>query len=322
MRSKLMTFSLGALVMSCTVYDSELLSDASGGGGDLSGGTNGSTGGQGASGGDMVGGGGGGPVGSGGAVLDPGSGGTIENSGGTSSADGGSAMGMGGSVKGSGGSASDGGTSGGSGGDPPTEVESIFDDFNDGNSTIRIADGRSGIWYAYNDGTVENSNMAPGPGQAWFTETIGKGDEALHVTATGFTSWGVGLVTAFDDGGGGGTAKPYDLLARGYDAVRFWAKKENTSDTTRLTLVIGDVNSTAVSGGGQCPDATCSYDHAKAGVDLTTSWNEYTIPLGDFARSSSADPIDFTKVLHFSLAQGGASIEFWIDDIRFVDQNP
>jgi hypothetical protein len=57
-------------------------------------------------------------------------------------------------------------------------------------------------------------------------------------------------------------------------------------------------------------------------VNLTTSWKEYTVPFTAFARNATVDPIDLTRAFHFHVAQAGTSIDFWIDDIRFVDLDP
>lgn len=212
----------------------------------------------------------------------------------------------------------------GTGGFPLTGgLESVLDDFEDGNATIKLVDGRFGNWNAYTDMTVADTAMMPGPNQAFFTTPRPEdGDnEALRVTATGFTSWGIGMFCSFDDTGVDPDPPlvPYDLVARGYDAVRLWAKRESMDVSSELILRIADAASTKDSEGGDCPEATCALDHASATVILGTEWEEHTILLSDFTRGSTPDPIDFSASFQFHLTASGTAIDFWVDDIRFVD---
>jgi hypothetical protein len=161
--------------------------------------------------------------------------------------------------------------------------------------------------------------MSPGPDQAFFTSKRDSGNEALRVTAKGFTDWGIGVYTPLDIDGVGDSLGAYDLVGRGYDAVRFWAKKETEEDSTTLGVLIADEASTLESEGGTCPAATCEYDHAHAGVNLTTEWQEYTLLLSNFVRGWTSDPIDLSKAYQFHVVQESESVDFWIDDIRFVD---
>jgi hypothetical protein len=233
---------------------------------------------------------------------------------------------LGGASGDSGGTSAGGGgmqaNSGGTGGIPTGGQESLFDDFNDGNATINITDGRFGVWNAYTDGT-EDATMTPGPGDPFVTSEREPENQALRVTATGFAAWGIGLYASFDDDGGGDPPElleAYDLPGRGYDAVRFWAKKEASSNATTLGIRIADDASTLASEGGSCPaPPDCAYDHARADVILTTEWTEYTVLLSSFQRTSTADPVDFSKSFQLHVVQLGQSIDFWIDDIRLVD---
>lgn len=279
----------------CSLYDAELLSQ--GIAGDESAG-DGGTEGDGDGDGDIASGGSGGGPASGGA-------GTGGN-------------GMGGDLGAGGGT----GSSPGAGGMTsfPTGVESTLDDFDDGNATIKLEAERFGYWNAYTDGTADDTAMTPGPNQPFVTTERDDEPEndALRVTAVGFTSWGIGMFCSFDDPGGG-TLEPYDLLGRGYDGIRFWAKKETTADASSLVIKIADAASTLDTEGGNCPEATCALDHAQIEVQLTTDWAEYTVPFTDFARTATPDPIDFSQAFQFHITQKSESIDFWIDDIRFVD---
>lgn len=297
-----MHFSYPVLLLStvgvaCSVYDANLLAEAvgngevGGDGGDATGGMTGEGDGD------------NGP--SGGMGGDTGIGGDI-----------GGGMGATGGDAGSGGT----GSGSGSGGSLNGGTESILDDFSDENAVIKLIDDRYGIWSAYTDGTAPSSAMTPGPDQPFVTAEREAGNPALRVSATGFSLWGVGLYAPFSDNGNG-TFDTYDLLSRGYDAVRFLAKKETSGDATILNVQIADSSSTLVSDGGTCPDAmaTCAYDHARAEVTLTTSWQEYTLPFSGFARVSTPMAVDFSEALQFHLTQGTTDIDFWVDDLRFVD---
>ena len=281
----------------CLVYDSSLLDDLSDPEG-LEGSVK-ATGGE-------------NPAGSGGA----------DNSGGMSS---GGSVGTGGGVAsggdpgvGSGSStgnwpATGGGASTGSGGSWTLSNESLVDDFDDMNAAIENEAGRAGTWMALSDGTA-GGVMTPGPGDPFVVAFREDTNFALHIVATGFESWGVGYFASLSESSGtGGMPGPYDLLAKGYNAIRFWAKKE-PGKASILKIRIADESS---SPSGSCPVSTCGYDHAEGLVSLKDDWTEFTLRFDDLSKKFSST-IEFDKAYELHIVQPGADIDFWIDDIRFV----
>jgi hypothetical protein len=279
------------LVLGCNVYDKALLDSAFGGDGDATGDGDGD--GDASSGGD-------------------GSGGDHQNGDG-GSGDGGSATGGTGGGDFTGGTTGSGGTSGGTGGFP-TGTESMLDDFGPPPAYINEIAGRFGSWAVYNDESPEGV-MSPGYGDPFHTEPK-DGDienQALHIVAEGFTTWGAGLYVNLNSPSG--TPLSYDLLARGYDAIRFIAKRGQASAHNVLRIAIADEHSTTA---GSCADP-CAQDHPRTQVLLMDDWTEYTIPFSNLNRNLLPTAPDFSSVYEFHLNMDSAQIDFWIDDIRFVD---
>jgi hypothetical protein len=282
-----LAFSLSLLVLAassttgCLVYSSSLLEeleDGEGMGGDV--------------------------ASSGGAVQ--GTGGEPDLTGGTSAASGGDT-----GVDGTG------GVTGGTGGTEVTALESMLDDFNDQNAFIELEAGRNGSWMTYNDMT-EGAVMSPGPGDDFVPELREDSDFALHSVATGFTGYGIGYFVSLSEGTGVANGPgPYDLLAEGYNAIRFSAKR-GAGKAAALDIAIADETSST---SGSCPVAPivmCAYDHARGRVLLTEEWTEFTLLFSDMAKKSSPTA-EFDKAYEFHILQKGEVIDFWIDDIRFVE---
>ncbi len=280
---------------SCLVYDSSLLDDLSDPEG--SGGSVKATGGEDAG-------------GSGGSDD---AGGT--NSGGNDGSGGDSGQGSG-SAPGSGSTTGAGGTSG-SGGAQPLSNESLVDDFDDMNAAIENEAGRTGTWMAVNDGSP-GGVMSPGPGDPFVVALREDTNFALHIMATGFESWGVGYFASLSEGTGtAGMPGPYDLLAEGYNAVRFWAKKE-PGKASLLKIRIADESSSPSGSCPVAPEEVCGYDHAEGLVSLQDEWTEFTLRFEDLSKNLSST-IEFDKAYEIHIVQPGADVDFWIDDIRFVE---
>lgn len=220
----------------------------------------------------------------------------------------------GGAVSSDGGSATGGGEAAGSGGADAPMSESLLDGFDDMNAAIENEAGRTGTWMAYNDGSV-GGVMSPGPGQAFEVELREDTNFALHVVATGFDTWGVGYFSSLSEGTGvDDKPGPYDLLAEGYNAVRFWAKKAPGKASILLIKIADESSSTS----GSCPEISCAYDHAEGLVSLKEEWTEFTLRFSDMAKKSSP-LVEFDKAYEFHILQNSSDIDFWIDDIRFIE---
>jgi hypothetical protein len=98
---------------------------------------------------------------------------------------------------------------------PACSNESVLDDFEDGDGHLCAADGRSGVWGAYFDGT---GTLTPTPGFYVRANKLdpprGASQWGLNLKGQGIKEWGAGLVTTFRE------TKAYDISQ--YRGVRMW----------------------------------------------------------------------------------------------------
>jgi hypothetical protein len=263
-----------------------------------------------------------------------GSGGDVGGSGGTSAGGtGGSGAGTGGSGAGAGGSgAGAGGSSAGSGGmpvidpcmDPLEGTEEPFDDFEDEDEWLNAAGGRNGTWYVFNDMTV--GTQSPAPMTTPLPVAIPDADvgapsstRVMHMTATGFTTWGSGI--------GANLVTPKDFYdASAYQAITFWAKV-GAGAYTKAKLVIPDMSTEPT--GGKCnpaaaaPNAEKCNNHFFIEFTLTTSWRKCRVDFADLRQDPSwgykAPALDAEGIssVQFTVKHA-VTADLWLDDLAFV----
>lgn len=246
-------------------------------------------------------------------ATDSGGGGSKPGTGGTSTTpDGGTGEG------GSGNEPAVGGTSGaGSGGGSVVSPIGLLDGFEDDDLTVEPSDGRSGVWYLFNDGTVG----AAGPDPLVCTKLVDAPAElgmlALRVTATGFTGFGSGLGVDFRAG-----KKPYD--ASELTGIRFWARVGEGKNTRhRLQLVDGTTDKL----GGKCnpavdaPNDEKCENHFGKDLILASTWTQYVVPFADLTQQDwglRAEALDKTTLYGLQLtAKAKLDVEVWLDEIEF-----
>ncbi|MDF3072204.1 MAG: hypothetical protein K0R38_7805 [Polyangiaceae bacterium] len=219
-----------------------------------------------------------------------------------------------------GGTGGNGGTAGTGGTGGTVNLDAVVDGFEDKDLTLEQTDGRSGVWYTFHDTTTGKMTPSPLVVSALTDAPVELGLYAMHITATGYTSYGSGLGVDFRAG-----KKPYDASA--YTGIRFWAKVA-TGKNTRHRMQISDVNTDPL--GEQCtpgataPDGEKCEDHYGVNLVLTTEWKQYShtfAQLSQLGWGYPADPevkLDATSLygLQFT-AKPDLEVDLWVDQVEF-----
>jgi Carbohydrate binding domain (family 11) len=191
----------------------------------------------------------------------------------------------------------------GTGGDP------LIDDFEDGNARLLLRDGRSGAWVAEGDRT---GKQTPSPSQTAFpiraSDAGRSGHFALRLRTERLTGNGAGLRADF------APAHCYDASA--YAGIAFWAKGPG-----RIHFGLTMVDVMEAKWGGLC-EKDC-YDRHFIPADLTPEWRRYTARWEDFEQAGWGHQVAFDAKrllsMDFTVQNPDTPIEFWIDDIEFLD---
>jgi hypothetical protein len=240
---------------------------------------------------------------------EPGAGGLGEETGGSSIAGTNNEPGAGtGTTTGSGGS---------SGGAPVGLPEGLLDGFEDEDLTLEPRDGRSGVWYLFDDGTVGEAGPTPLACDTLVSAPEALGSFAMHVTATGFTGWGSGLGVDFRAG-----KKPYD--GGTLSGVRFWARVGEGKNTRHRVQL---VDSTTDKLGGKCNAAADAIDgekcddHFGKNLIFTTTWEPYVLKFSELSQigwGKSAPALDKTTLYGLQVtAKAKLDVDLWLDQIEF-----
>ena len=205
----------------------------------------------------------------------------------------------------------------GSGGAPAYE---LLDDFEDQDGLLLPLHQRNGPWYVFSDQT-KTGTLSP------FTISLVAGEpshpgsaSALHLSAKGFTDWGVGVGADLVNLAAKKVA--YDVSA--YSGIHFYAKVGSGTQST-LKLLVPTTFSDAQ--GGKCSDAStdkrCS-DHLFCSVPgLGSTWAEYTCRFADLVQQgfglpqAGLDPASVYSV-QFTVSTKVLAADLWIDDVSFV----
>jgi expansin (peptidoglycan-binding protein) len=200
----------------------------------------------------------------------------------------------------------------------PVIDEALIDDFEDGDAIIADRAGRKGQWTAYNDSSA-GATQTPAGGRAVNPEAGGAGGSgyAAHTSGSGFSEWGAGM--DFNNPGSGASSRlPFD--ASSYQGISF---KATGSGTVRVELPIPSTTDSA--GGGTCVDG-CFDTHGKS-ITVQSEWTEHTISFTQLEQEGwgTATSFDASKLLGLAFkvpgsADAPAEFDFWIDDVRFVDE--
>jgi hypothetical protein len=197
----------------------------------------------------------------------------------------------------------------------------LIDDFEDQDGFILLSHKRNGPWYVFNDGTIGGME-SPFTISALTGANARAGSnslEALHLTGSGFTGFGLGVGADFVNT----AAKkvPYDVSA--YKGIQFYAKIASGT-TSILKLLIPTTYSDP--DGGQCSGTGANQcdDHLFFPLSgLKTTWDLYQVNFSALAqvgfglKQSSLDPTSVYS-LQFVLSTKPLPVDIWLDDIAFV----
>jgi hypothetical protein len=234
--------------------------------------------------------------------------GTTPNAGsGTTPSAGGSGVAGSGSVAGS----------SGAGGSPVTPAGDLLDGFEDEDLTLEQTSGRGGVWYLFDDGTVGTLGPTPLVCSLLVAAPPELGQYGMHVTASGFTSFGTGLGVDFRAG-----KKPYD--GSKLSGIRFWARVGDGKNT-RHRLQIADA--TTDKAGGKCnpaadaPNGAKCDDHFGINKTFTSSWASYVIRFDELSQigwGNAGPALDKTTLYGLQVtAKAKLEVDLWLDQIEF-----
>jgi hypothetical protein len=194
-------------------------------------------------------------------------------------------------------------------------MQPLIDDMEDGDNLILPLEGRSGVWFTYNDGTAG----AQFPLSANFTmQTVPSdasgGIRVANTYGKGFSSWGAGMGLVLSKG------CPYD--AKVYQGVRFYARSE--LGQVSIFAMAPTAATTPSSNGGTCMQSSSNacYDDFQTTIDLNTGWTQEYVFWSELTQQgwgtpASFDPSTLMGVNFQTLYQGGFAFSFSIDDISF-----
>ena len=186
--------------------------------------------------------------------------------------------------------------------------DTLIDDFEDGDSRLRVSDKRAGYWVVFNDGTAKQE---PRLGSAFPASRIpggrGGGHFGLHTTGGKFSKWGAALSVELSP------RRCYDASA--YAGIAFWARgKAQLRVAVKMTQVIAEEF------GGSCVD-DC-YDTHGAERSLTADWQHYQVRWEELTQRGSGTALPFDPhslfALEFGVPGGRPPFDFWIDDVTFL----
>lgn len=218
-----------------------------------------------------------------------------------------------------GGVPSDSGGAAGAANDAP----SMIDNFEDGNQQILDVAGRSGSWYAANDG---RGNQTPRPGAAVLPSMLmparGTSTRGLHTMGGPFETWGALIGTALASDNNVGI--PYDLS--GYRGIRLWVRLGTGqgsgpgSGSTELAQEVRlNLSTPATEAGGGC---TMCGDHFGFVVPLTSQWERVEVVLAEAEQAGFGVPLltsepDLAHVTGLELFfPQDVRFDLWVDDIE------
>jgi len=179
--------------------------------------------------------------------------------------------------------------------DPPTGEKGeftgvgpveLFDDFN--NPWNLIGDGLTydGSWIVSKDDA--GTGIAPST-EAWAYDQdpcLSAGDTSLHITGTGYTTWGAGFDANLRLDGS-------TVSLSSYDGITFWAR---SGSGDRMRIALSDDDDT---------NGTSSIESSP--VPLTSQWKQFKVPF-------PAANLEKILVIHLVVIAGD-DFDLWIDDL-------
>jgi hypothetical protein len=207
----------------------------------------------------------------------------------------------------------------------------LFIDFENHTTAVLPNDGRHGAWGFYGDVscTLPPKPWSPVPPAAGVAVND-TSKYAAHATASGCSSGGFFVNTAFNthQDPGGYFDCAYDASA--YDGAYFWGLGDgvrlwvSVALRTTLPLRLGGDGTCATDG----QEAGC-WDHYGAPFTLTADWKLYSFKWSDLAQQGFGTPTPFasslTAELQFNVSYDQTTptpASFWLDNIGFYKGTP
>jgi hypothetical protein len=187
--------------------------------------------------------------------------------------------------------------------------EPLIEDWEDEGSALLRADGRSGAWLTFDDGTSKQ-NVASASQLQPSRLTGGRSRSGLHLSGGRFSEWGVTFGTDL------ATGACYDASA--YDGIAFWAKGEVA---VYVGVQVIDVQSPKF--GGFCKGDGCYNSHRKR-VNLSPAWQRHVVRWSELEQLHPASrfPLDTKRIrfLEFTILPEDTPFDVWLDDVSFVSK--
>lgn len=185
----------------------------------------------------------------------------------------------------------------------------LIEDWELQDSALLRADGRSGVWLTFDDGTSKQ-NVASSSQLEPSRITGGHSRHGLHLSGGHFTEWGVTFGTDL------ATGACYDASA--YDGVEFWAKGPAA---VYVGVQIIDVQSPKF--GGFCGGEGCYNSHRKR-LSLSRTWQRYSVRWSELGQlhSGGRRPLDTQRIrfLEFTILPEDTPFDVWLDDVSFISK--
>jgi len=183
----------------------------------------------------------------------------------------------------------------------------LIDDWELEDSAILRADGRSGAWLTFDDGTSKQS-VASSSQLEPSRITGGRSRHGLHLSGGHFTEWGVTFGTDL------ATGACYDASA--YDGVEFWAK-----GPAALYLGVQVIDVQSPKFGGFCSGDGCYNSHRKR-VNLSASWQRYSVRWDELAQLHPGGRLSLDtkrlRFLEFTILPEDTPFDVWVDEVSFI----
>jgi Carbohydrate binding domain (family 11) len=192
---------------------------------------------------------------------------------------------------------------------PPDAL--LIDDFEDGDSQVALVAGRNGSWFAFNDGTGQQSpdphaDMLP----ALLTPSLGPSTRAMHSSGSGFKDWGATVGANFVVTGT--TPLPYSISA--HQGLTFSAKIGKPGSATQVRVSIKDYDT--------LHGCTSCGDHFGATVNLGDTFQTVQVPFASLKQQGWGKPQvpKFDPERAYAVVFGWGkdqTFDIWIDDLSF-----
>jgi hypothetical protein len=204
-------------------------------------------------------------------------------------------------------------------GAPPRSfgTQTLIDDMEDGDGNILPIDGRSGVWFTYNEG-LSNGYQYPVPGSDFTMLNVPRdatgGVYVANTFGKGFSTWGAGMGFVINNG------CPYDASRR--SGIHFFARSD--LGPAQLLVLLPTAATTPTDNHGTCIPVTTSscYDDYQVMLNLDENWQEEYVSYAGLQQLGWGTPVSFDPstlmgVNFQTVYGGGLSFSFSIDSISF-----